>query len=182
MNEAEVLKDMNESRNYVMEKIKPIVEKILPGWNLIQVEGNTNEVCKFLDISCGIDYLLRNDNNGFTYGVASRVQYGVNYRTVTVRKERESGVLTEFQKRNQAISIGAIYPQYSMQAYIVDENVSGLAIVKTIDLMNFIEKGFAETRRTNMDKIGQAEFYTCEWDKIKVCGYRVLEYGVGDKN
>ena len=181
MNDAEVLKDMGRSLNYVNEKIRPIIEKMFPRCILIQVEGNNNEICKLLDMSCGIDYLLRNENSGFIYGVASRVQYSVNYRTFTVRKQRESRALTEFQKRNQAISVGAIYPQYSMQAYIVGENVSGLAIVKTTDLMKFIEGNFAEVRHTNADKVGQAEFYVCKWDKMKVCGYKVFEYNVGEK-
>ena len=173
---------MKKSSSLVNEKISPIVEKMFSGWKLMQVEGYDNEVCKVLDISGGIDYLLRNEKNNFIYGVASRVQYGMNHRTFTVRKERESGALTEFQKRSQAISIGAIYPQYSMQAYIVGKNVLGLAIVKTSDLMEFIKNGYAETRHTNMDKIGQAEFYICEWDRIKSCGYKVLEYNGGDNS
>ena len=49
-------------------------------------------------------------------------------------------------------------------------------MVKTADLVDFIAKGFAEERQTLSDKIGQAAFYVCEWDKMKACGYTVQEY------
>ena len=180
MKDETVKKDLERSLKLVREKIKPIVEKLLPNWRLMQVEGKDDEVCKVLDMSCGIDYLLYSKDCCLIGGIASRVQYGKNYRTFTVRKERESGALTEFQKRSQAIAKGTIYPYYSMQAYILDENVAGLAITKTADLIKFIDKGFAEIMKTNADKIGQAEFYVCNWDKMKYCGYKVLEYKEGD--
>lgn len=176
MNEAIVENDMQKSFTLVNNSVKPVVEKLLPGWHLTQVEGKNNEVCKMLDISCGVDYLLHSEKSALVLGIASRIQYDKNYRTFTVRKERESGALTEYEKRKQAISIGAIYPYYTMQAYMNDNKVSGLAITKTADLIDFIKNGYAEEKHTSFDKIGQANFYVCEWDFMKYCGYKVLEY------
>ena len=176
MNEEVVKEDMNKSASLVLKKINPIIKEMLPEWELLQVEGKEDKICKILDMSCGIDYLLHSKKSSLILGVGSRVQRDENYRTFTVRKERETGNLTEYQKRNQAILLGGIYPFYSLQAYIKEDKVLGLAITKTSDLLEFIKNGYAEEKKTKTDKIGQAIFYVCRWDKMKYCGYKVLEY------
>ena len=178
MNELAVTEDMKKSLNQVKDKIKPILAKLLPDWRLLRVEGKDEEVCKMLDMSCGIDYLLCSVNSCQIYGVASRVQYNRNYRTFTVRKDRESGAITEYEKRRQAMYFGTISPKYTMQAYIENEDVSGLGLTKTADLMNFIHEGHAQELKTKADKIGKAEFYVCSWDKMKKYGYKVIEYSI----
>lgn len=180
MNEAAVLNDMGRSLGYVKEKIRDVVKELLPDWQLKAIEGENNEICRMLDMSCGIDYLFYSQTKSQIYGVASRVQYGQNYRTFTVRKSRESGVITEYEKIKLAMYHKSIFPYCHIQAYITNERVTGLAIVKTVDLIHFIDCNLAEVKRTNADKIGQAEFYVCQWDKIKSCGYKVLEYKEGD--
>ncbi len=178
-----VKRDMARSSVYVEEKVKPVIEELLPFWHMMKVEGRENEVCQLLDMSCGIDYLLHSEQSSLVLGVASRVQYGKNYRTFTVRKDRASGVLTEHQKRTQAISQGGLYPMYSVQSYIDDDGeLAGLGIVRTADLSEFISRGLAREKKTGADKIGQAEFYVCTWDKLKYAGYNVLEYPTREKD
>ena len=176
MNEEIVVQDMEKSLKLVETQIKPIVKNLLSGWELETVEGNDNKICKILDMLCGVDYFLMSPKVSVVYGVASRVQYEKNYRTFTVRKSRESGALTEYEKRNQAIMLGGLYPAYTMQAYVLKDKVQGLALTKTVNLIDFIKKGYAEENRTNTEKIGQADFYVCKWDKMRYCGYEVREY------
>ena len=179
MNEAAltaVSEDMKRSTENVNGAIKPIVEKLLSGWKLMQVEGKDDEVCKLLDMSCGVDYLLHSEKSGVILGLSSRVQYEENYRTFTVRKERESGALTEYEKRTQAMTSGGIYPYYTIQAYMKDGEVKGLGITKTSDLIEYIKKGYADEKETGMNRIGQAKFYVCHWDDMKIKGYKVIEY------
>ncbi|MBQ3450108.1 MAG: hypothetical protein IJG34_09475 [Synergistaceae bacterium] len=45
-------------------------------------------------------------------------------------------------------------------------------------MMNFIHEGHAYELKTKADKIGQAEFYVCNWDKMKKYGYKVIEYSI----
>ena len=170
---------MRLSMKYV-EQAAPIIGLLMSGWELIPVEGQANEVCRVLDMQCGIDYLLYSKCSGQVYGLASRVQYGRNYRTFTVRKERESGAKTEYKKRIDASTYGGLSPQYTMQAYVKDGEINGLAVVKTEDLLNFIEKGFADEGRTGANKDGQATFYICDWDKLREAGYAVKEYSQPD--
>ena len=171
--------DMRLSMKYV-EQAAPIIGLLMSGWELIPVEGQANEVCRVLDMQCGIDYLLYSKYSGQVYGLASRVQYGRNYRTFTVRKERESGAKTEYKKRIDASTYGGLSPQYTMQAYVKDGEINGLAVVKTEDLLNFIEKGLADEGRTGANKDGQATFYICGWDKLRDAGYAVKEYSQPD--
>ena len=171
-----VKSDMKESRKWI-ERAEPILSGLLSGWHLIPVEGKEDEVSRILDITCGIDYLLCSEDSSNVYGIASRVQYGKNYRTFTVRKERVSGAKTEYSKRSDALNSGGLTPYYTMQVYIQDGNVNGLGLVKTKDLMNFIERGLALENKTGEDKTGQAKFYVCNWDDMRAAGYTVKEYG-----
>ena len=179
MNAEAVQSDLKESRSWV-KRAEPILSGLLNGWYLISVEGKDDEVSKILDLTCGIDYLLCSKETSNVYGVASRVQYGKNYRTFTVRKERDSGAKTEYAKRHKAMTAGSLSLYYTMQMYVDDKEISGLALVKTKDLMNFIDRGLADENITHEDKIGQAKFYVCGWDVLRDAGYCVKEYSSPD--
>ena len=100
------MQDMRKSMAFV-DKAKPIIAKLLKGGEIMQVEGDDNEVCKMLDMTCGTDYFQVYNSLGLAWGVASRVQSinigGRPFNTFTVRKARESGVETEYEKRKRAI-------------------------------------------------------------------------------
>ena len=175
MNEAVVMSDMQESMSWV-ERAKDVIGMLIPGWRVMAVEGRQDEICRILDVNCGVDYLLYSEKSSLVFGVASRVQYNKNYRTFTVRRARESGAVTEYDKRRTALAVNSIAPFYSMQMYIEDKKISGLAITRTDDLIKFIEAGRAEVKKTLSDKIGQANFYICRWDAMRDFGCTVLEY------
>ena len=160
-----------------VEKARPIIQNLLPGWTISVVEGNDdNEICALLDMNCGIDYLLH--RSSLVFGLASRVQYGKNWRTFTIRQMRETAVKTEYEKRKSAIAVGGIVPKYDMQMYVDrdKEEILGLAIAKTADIIEFIERGYAEEKFTGINQVGRAKFYVCDWDRMKDLGYKVLEY------
>lgn len=119
-----VMSDMRRSMNRV-ERARPIIANLLNGGEIIPVEGDDNEVCKLLDMTCGTDYLQAYKDKGLVWGVASRIQTVKRgfkpYNTFTVRKARETGATTEYEKRAYAIKHGGVYPFLTMQAY-VDEN------------------------------------------------------------
>ena len=103
------------------------------------------------------------------------------FNTFTVRKARASGAKTEYEKRQDAIKHGGVYPYLTMQGY-VDKQTGGLmslAITKTTDLMEFVESGYATERHTGREQIGQAAFYVAAWDKMQQTGYKVLVFNKG---
>lgn len=175
MDKGYVMQDMRQSMNY-LDKARPIIARMLGGGKTMTVEGDDNEVCKILDMTCGTDYIHVYDEKGICWGVASRMQNYPNQRTFTVRKERESGAKTEWEKRKYAILHGGIYPFLTMQGYVQNGEIVGLAITKTTDLMRFVDTGCAYQQHTRADQKGQATFWVCCWDDMRKQGIKVIEW------
>ena len=173
MDKEYVVKDMHRSMTY-LDMARPIITKLIGG-HTVAVEGDKNQVCKILDLNCGIDYLQVYEN-GLCSGIASRFQDYPNMRTFTVRKARESGAMTELQKREMALEHGCIYPVWTMQGYVQHGQIVGLGITNTRSLIWFVNKGYAKPQRTGADQMGQASFFVCEWDEMKRKGIRVIEW------
>lgn len=180
-NSQVVMSDMRTSINRV-EKAAPIIRQLMNGGEIKTVEGDDNEICKLLDVTCGTDYLQVYKEFGLVQGVASRVQVIKDgfrpFNTFTVRKARDSGAVTEYEKRQYAIRHGGIYPYLTMQMYVgEDESVLSVGIAKTTDIMDFVEKGYAKENHTGREQIGQAVFFVCKWSDMKDRGYKVLVWG-----
>ena len=122
----------NRSINWI-ERAEPILSGLMSGWRLVPVESKGHEVSGILNMKCGINDLLCSEDIHEVYGVTGRVQYGKNYRTFTVPKE----------SKRVANVAGVISPYYTMQVYIDDGRIIGLGLVKTADLMDFIDSGYA---------------------------------------
>lgn len=153
--------------------IKPTLEKALGGW-MITVEGDTlNETAKLLDTLAGIDLWFVNQERGMR-GIASRIQYSKNWRTFTIRLERDTGTKTEYEKRKYAIENNYLYPVITYQAYLCDGG--GMAMAYTKDIMEYIGNGFAYIKHTNEEQEGQASFFVVKWDDFKAKGYAFQEF------
>lgn len=172
-----VMSDMRTSMDY-LAKAAPIIKQLLNGGDILPVEGSDDEVCKMLDLTCGIDY-FHVYKSGLTWGIASRMQYECEkgWNTFTVRMKRESGAQTEYEKRKTAIEHGGEYPYLTMQGYFdKSSELISLAIAKTIDVMRCVDEDVGYYQHTKQDKIGQAAFYVIPWDRMKRAGYNVLIY------
>ena len=174
------MNDMKYSSECV-KKAKSIICNLLNGGEILQVEGDENEVLRKLDLSCGIDYFFSYRNNTVVWGIASRVQkipaIYKPYNTFTVRKARESGAQTEYEKRKFAIQHGGEYPYLTMQMYVNDDkDCLSLAIAKTTDIMDFCDKGLAFEKKTGEQQIGQAVFLVVDWAKFKNAGSNIKLY------
>ena len=134
--------------------VEHILNTLLSDWRLIPVDGTDSKAGRILNKACGIDYLLCSNNISRVYSVACRVQYGKNYRTFVVPKDSET--------------IGSFSPYYTMQVYVTDNKIAGLALVETKDLTDFIDRGLARERKAD---------YVCRWDDLRAFGYEVKEYG-----
>ena len=107
-------------------------------WQITSIEKNKNIILNKLDTKSGIDWIAENENHIIT--IAARIQFGVNYRTFTIRKERKTGTKTELEKRKEAIKNGFLYPLYTCQCYFTNNyNFLGGAIIKTVDLYKSLE-------------------------------------------
>ena len=141
--------------------------KNLTGCEFMCIEGNHNiKSQKMLDIMAGIDSWMYKEEYG-VIGIASRIQKGMNWETFTVRKSRVSGVKTEFDKVSKAIENGTIYPLYTVQAYVKNNEIEGMAICITKSLYQLIKDGKYKKRQTGPNQDGQACFYAVKWSDFK---------------
>lgn len=174
------LDDMHKAMAYV-ETAKPVIRKLLKGGELLAVEGSDNDVCLMLDTTCGTDYFQVYKERGLVWGIASRMQeidttrFRKPFNSFTVRKARESGVKTEYEKRQLAIKSGGLYPYLTMQGYVDKQTgeLMSLGIARTTDIMDYVERGYAnnDIKHTGSNQRGQAEFYTVYWSKYIAAGY-----------
>lgn len=168
--ETSLKKSMDAYRRYV----RPVIGRYISG-KLIVIEGKTDdELAEMFDQCASID-IIRQSEKGLE-GVASRIQFGHNWRTFTVRFKRDSGAHTEYEKLVYAYKNRLMCPKFTYQAYIENDALSGLAVVETASLLDYIEKHKPKVRHTGADQSGQASFYICPWDDIRTKGYKILEY------
>lgn len=172
--------DLKDSVNDFRNQVAPIIEAWTEGRN-VSVEAVTDdEMAEELDQTAGVDsWSVKHDD--IVRGVASRVQYLNNLPfdtppdTFTVRKERQSGAKTEFEKRLYAIRKGGLYPHWTTQAYLDEAGGDLLSIgrVRTKDLIEHIEDGsVADNDYWVVEPEYEASFYAVSW-------WRLEDIGVG---
>ena len=143
-------------------KIKDTVLPQLISGRIYSIESTDNELLILFDQYSGIDW-IRQDDTGLQ-GVATRCQFGHPFNTFTIRKQRSTGTLTEYEKRKQQISKGYIYPYFTLQAYFdnrKEKNLLSIAIMKTIDLYGELEIN-PHAKMRNSDN----EFIYLPWENI----------------
>lgn len=165
----------NEANDNFEKLIKPELINIFKNKieiTSLEVLSNDNEIAKMFDVYCGIDAVYK-DFHGIR-GIASRIQKGKAWDTFTIRHERESGAKTEYEKRKYAIENNYFYPYLTLQAYVNDGKLLSMALAKTTDIFDMIEKGFSEKQRTGNGQIGQATFYVVRWLDMVEQGYKII--------
>jgi len=158
-------KDLEESNRAFIDCVWPIIKDVCGGGGIKPVEMiEDNSLAKDMDLKCGIDIWQTIDGKGCR-GIASRVQWGKNWGTFTVRKRRFSGAKTEYEKRKEAIKNGSyVYPYLTCQAYIEKETFSlhGGAVARTSDIFKTIERGLYKTRQTT-----NASFFAVDFEDVE---------------
>lgn len=165
----------------ILKSAEPVIKKLLniDEGIILDVENQNNDVCKHLDLSCGIDYLVYYKTKDWTRSAAWRAQRVLTgmdvYNTFTIRKERDSGTKTEYEKRKAAIENNAMYPHYTIHAYYDDDSkkLLSLAIGRTKDIIECINKGLTYDKHTGAEQKGQASFWAVKWTTMKQNGYHV---------
>lgn len=171
--------DLSESTIDFKNIVMPILRDLLNGGEFDVVEGIAiDELAKKLDLYAGIDVFYTSPNFGMM-GIASRIQKdGNNWRTFTIRKSRDSGTRTEYEKRVYARKHDYLNPHLTMQAYLDRDRTTclGLAVTRTNYILDCIAMGFYKENKTGWDKYGQASFYVVRWDDMRKNGFKVVEY------
>jgi len=113
------------------------------GGQIIPVEAvSSEEFSSELDVLAGVDAWQIVANNRGVRGIASRIQWGRDYRSFSIRYSTPSGAETEFQKRLRALSNpdeGYLFPHLTVQAFL-DKKGGQLLSVAAIPTRHLIEQ------------------------------------------
>lgn len=131
---------LRESARDFLEVVWPQIRNWFGNGELIPVEAVTeSEMAKCLDRNAGIDAWYIETENGIR-GIASRVQWGKDWKTFTVRIKTVFGSRTEYQKLSNAIKNDWLYPYWFVQAYLTEsKKLLNVARCKTKDLIEYID-------------------------------------------
>ena len=156
------LKSAKNSAN-IFSIVIPIIEQQLNG-KIISIEQNNDQITKLLDTKCGVDGLLI--HNKGVYGIAHRVGYDVAWNTFTIRVKDSSGAKTEI---DHLCSTG-IKPYYHIQSYVKGGTILSMAIAKTDDIVDYIEKYSPPIKTAG--KSGD-KFTIIKWCDFDKAGYKI---------
>jgi hypothetical protein len=181
----EVRRDQDQSSADFVRLVWPILQAHCPelhGSTLRMVEGSrTNPIAYELDVCAGIDAYQRLPLG--LRGISSRVQWGKDYQTFTVRLTRPNGAMTEYLKRVTTIkhvNEGFLYPYWTVQAYIEKPGgkVLSVAAAKTIELYLYIEQRKQRGRPCHERPAGNGgeRFLCVEWDQYRQAGNYLFVY------
>ena len=126
-----------------------------------------NKLACDLDMIAGIDAWIKAPRG--LIGIAARVQWlekGVDpYDSYTIRIKRDTGAVSELEKRLTSIKEDMLYPQLTVQAYLEKDTskVISVGIIKTKDLFDHIEKG----KPSRVLRTSNAEFLAIDWSALK---------------
>lgn len=181
-----VAQDMRQSSHAFCSVVWPRIGCYLGGGRYFTTEGTDNELYDALDAHAGIDG-FQVTPEGEVRSIGSRVQFGDSaYDTFTVRASRDSGAMTELEKRLHAIEDhkrangpAPVYPGVTIQAYVRrlgdgEFEFLSAAAIDTIDLFRFIllgAKHLPERKRTS-----NAAFEHISWCLLETHAYLVLGY------
>ena len=164
--------DLRKSMNVFDKIIRPVLPQLVTG-EYIQVEGRDEEIAKILDENVGIDVMVNKGDSIFGLGSRIQIDSGV-WNTFTIRCGRQSGHITELEKLRNAIKNDSMRPQLTMQAYVVNGELKSIAIAKTRDIIDYLDKHQDECpTRKSFDGKGYADFKVIHWDKMKEAEYKV---------
>jgi len=176
--------DLDWSSKAFVNIIWPVIQGRIGGGRIVSIEQNGDRRADFAkaDIDAGVDVVQELPDGQIRY-IAVRNQkqnkqldHPLSWDSFTIRKERESGVRTELEKRSNAIKNGCVYPYLWIHSYLETEigPWAKTGIIQTRDLIEFVnnpENKFKITERQVM-RNGAATFLVAWWrhigDKVEV--------------
>jgi hypothetical protein len=148
---------------------------------IIPIEHSSSLVFGWLDRYCGIDWILKT-NDEHVLGIAARIQltkpyyYNDPQNTFTIRYETVAGGKTEYKKRIESINQGYFYPYYTLHAYVKEEDPKCLlsaAIIKTVDLYDYCRQYSYEVDTNKRDNA----FKIIQWRYLQKRNYNMFITG-----
>lgn len=141
----------------------PIIEQQLNG-KIITIEQNNEYTAQLLDKKCGVDGLLLHTKG--VYGIAHRVGYNKDWSTFTIRVKDSSGAKTEIDHLKST----GIKPTYHIQTYVKGDILLSMAIARSEDLVDYIERYSPMIKSSSQSG---DQFAIIKWTDFKSVGYKI---------
>ena len=170
--------DSQRSRRAFERFVAPVLRQALNAKTILPTEptasGYDSDLAAALDMRAGIDGFI-DDGENQLYAYASRIQFGQNYATFTIRRSRPTGARTEFNKLVHARQVQAMMPTFHVQTFVdADGQNATVAIVETLELLRYVYKHRDQWRKTD----GGETFYVAPFDDVAAQVYRVGANGL----
>lgn len=150
--------------------IAPVLCKIFGGV-VTPTERRANSFERLLDLNC-IDGLVSTAKGFLPF--AARIQSGINYKSFSIRYSRPTGEPTEYEKISKAIEMDLLRPLYHAQGYVADDGQATVAVVRTQDLFDFVNKNINKIKiRANEDG---TKFLAAFWRDLKQFGVTLKKF------
>jgi hypothetical protein len=153
-----IRRDLGNSARAFLDVVVPAIRPLIGDGRIEPVENSADEGLKHdLDVLAGIDGWQLQDREGRMRGIASRIQWGdSSWQTFTIRRERENGNKTEWEKRLRAFlhpEAGWLLPALTVQAYLTLPKPGGklidVAVIRTADLYDYAIRSPCRNPRWN---------------------------------
>jgi hypothetical protein len=136
------------------DMLRPILTQpdFLGGGKFFALEGTDSPILEAIDIHGSIDYVFLNENGLKT--ISSRIRTGQDMDSYGIRFSTVSGRSTEYSKLRSAIENHLLFPEIKIQAWIDDKGVSSLGMIRTVELLEAVDRGgISRDRNANVCEI-----------------------------
>ena len=160
--------DAARSRRAFEEFVKPVLRVEFKTDAILSTERQRNAFEKSLDCDFGVDAIIVTQD-GTMIPVASRVQFGLNFKAFSIRRSRPTGTPTEYHKLFNALTTGVgICPAFHVQAFASGHEAT-IALVETVELMRYVYKHHDQWRISDSGET----FYVAPFADVAAQVYRV---------
>lgn len=153
--------------------VTPVLRYALNAAKILPTERHNSELAAILDRDAGIDGIIINADD-WTFGYSSRIQFGTNYESFSIRRSRPSGAKTEYDKLLNPLQTK---PSYHVQTFVLKDEQAVIGVVETVELVRYISEHLNQWRKTSDGET----FYYVPFDEVAAKVYCVVAGQVFEK-
>lgn len=169
--QQQIDKDKMISNTFFTTEVLPVLTKALNLKGFLSIENNDNAILLQIDRLCGIDGLLLYKDGGCkacSLRTANPAKDGRMYQNFTIRYAKDNNTTTEYNKMLLNHKNDYLRPQLTIQINKVYGGEWQAAIIKTNDLMAYIDYGSYDLRESDNATMLIATYKSIDWYFSKV--------------
>lgn len=145
-----------------------------------EIEGSSR-LQKMMDMYSGVDAFVRSRSDNSLIPIACRIQYtNIHWNSFTIRlgnAENQGELFKRLASIEGRAGFNSLYPAYTFQAYVSDDNGSlriSIGMAKTKELIEYAAYLYLKKKNLNNSQYGirrsDVEFFYVKWDLLESVG------------